>query len=462
MTFEEQAQKIASLEKENQELRERIADLERSLGLNSKNSSKPPSSDGLKKEQRSKSLRKKSGNKSGGQKGHKGYTLEQKIKPDKIINHQTPSSCHRCGREIKEEEVVEVRKRQVFEIPEPKIEVTEHRVEVKECPHCQATIQGQFPESVTAPVQYGSRLKTIVGYLQQEHFIPEARVTEIVQDLWGCPISKATVGNISKTLAQKISPVIEELSIQTKEAASKHLDETGLRIEGKTSWLHVVATKTMTWYRVSRNRKDLEPLRQIKGIVSHDHYKPYYQLPAVQHSLCNAHHLRELKALSEIERESWAQGMTKLLLLANKYRHRYGLAMIPIEIRDRLVKIYHSIVQRGLEYHQSLPPLERKNNRGQIKRRKGHNLLRRFSNYEEDVLRFLYQSNSPFTNNQAERDIRMMKCKQKISGGFRSFEGAEDFAVIRSFISTAKKQGLNVLDSLTSALQGQPFVFSYT
>lgn len=197
MTFEEQAQKIASLEKENQELRERIAELEMSLGLNSKNSSKPPSSDGLKKEKRNKSLRKKSGNKSGGQKGHKGYTLEQKNNPDKIINHQTPSNCDRCGWDIREEEVVEVRKRQVFEIPEPKIEVIEHRVGVKECPHCQAKIQGKFPESVTAPVQYGSRLKTIAGYLQQQHFIPEARVTEIFQDLWECPISKATVGKKS-------------------------------------------------------------------------------------------------------------------------------------------------------------------------------------------------------------------------------------------------------------------------
>ena len=157
MTFEEQAQKIASLEKENQELRERIAELERSLGLNSKNSSKPPSSDGLKKKKRNQSLRKKSGNKSGGQKGHKGQTLEQKNNPDKIINHQTPSNCYRCGWDIREEEVVEVRKRQVFEIPEPKIEVIEHRVGVKECPHCQATIQGKFPESVTAPVQYGSK-----------------------------------------------------------------------------------------------------------------------------------------------------------------------------------------------------------------------------------------------------------------------------------------------------------------
>ncbi len=235
-----------------------------------------------------------------------------------------------------------------------------------------------------------------------------------------------------------------------------------MRIEGKTSWLHVVATKTMTWYRVSRTRKDLEPLSQIKGIVSHDHYKPYYQLPQVQHSLCNAHHWRELKALIEIEGESWAKAMEKFLLLANKYRHRYQSAMIPQALRERLLKIYHVIVQRGLEYHQSLPPLERKNNRGKIKRRKGHNLLRRLSNYDEDVLRFLHQSNAPFTNNQAERDIRMMKCKQKISGGFRSFEGAEDFAAIRSFISTAKKQGLNVLDALTSAFKGQPFVFSYT
>ena len=417
MTFEEQAQKIASLELENQKLRERIAELERSLGLNSKNSSQPPSSDSLKKEKRSKSLRKKTGKKTGGQKGHKGSRLEAKIEPDKIINHQAPENCSRCRCDRRKEEVIAVIKRQVFEIPEPKIEVTEHRVEVKECPQCRAKIPGQFPESVVAPVQYGLRLKTIAGYLQQQH--------------------------------------------QTKQAASKHLDETGLRIEGKTSWLHVVATKTMTWYRVSRKRKDLEPLNQIQGIVTHDHDKPYYQLSQVQHSLCNAHHLRELKAISEMEQESWAQGMTKLLLLANKYRHRYQSEIIPIEIRKRLVKIYHSIIQRGLEYHQSRPPLARKNNRGKIKRRKGHNLLRRFNNYEEDVWRFLHQSNAPFTNNQAERDIRMMKCKPKISGGFRSFEGAEDFAVIRSFISTAKKQGLNILDALTSALNGKPLVFSY-
>ena len=155
--------------------------------------------------------------------------------------------------------------------------------------------------------------------------------------------------------------------------------------------------------------------------------------------------------------------MTKLLLLTNKYRHRSGLAMILTEIRDRLIKIYHFIVQRELEYHQSLLPLKRKNNnRGKIKHRKGHNLLRRLSNYDEDVLRFLHQSNAPFTNNQAERDIRMIKCKQKISSGFRSFEGAEDFAAIRFFISAAKKQGLCVLDALTSALKGQPFVFSYS
>ena len=276
MTFEEQAQKIASLEKENQKLRERIEELERRLGLNSKNSSKPPSSDGLTTEKRSQSLRKKSGQKSGGQKaeatprrrqaqgnapqeGYQGYTLEARIEPDKIINHQTPSSCHRCGWDMTEVKVIEQRKRQVFEIPKPKIEVTEHQVWVKECPLCQAKIPGKFPETVTAPVQHGERIKTIVGYQGQRHFIPSARVAEIFQDLWGCGLSKATVGNISKILAEKISPVIEEIKIQTKKAESKHLDETGLRIEGKTSWLHVVGTNTMTWYRVSKSRKDLEP-----------------------------------------------------------------------------------------------------------------------------------------------------------------------------------------------------------
>jgi len=196
----------------------------------------------------------------------------------------------------------------------------------------------------------------------------------------------------------------------------------------------------------------------MRGTVIHDHSKSYYQLPNVEHRLCNAHHLRELKALCEIEQESWAKSMTKVLLLANEYQHRYE-DRIPEAIENRLRRIYTSIIERGLRYHQSLPPLARQNIRGRRKRRVGHNLLLRLRDYAEDVWRFLTPG-VPFTNNQAERDLRMMKCKQKISGGFRSTESAENFAKIRSVISTARKQGRNLLQVLTQILRGEVILFS--
>lgn len=456
-----QEEKIAALEKENQALREKIAELERRLGIDSQTSSKPPSSDGLKKKDtnRTRSLRSKSQRPTGGQKGHRGQTLEQVSEPDKIINHSAPDCCCACGCDVSSEQVLSVFKRQVFDIPEPHLEVTEHRVEVKQCPQCQQKIQGCFPEQVKAPVQYGIRIKAISAYLQHQHFLPEDRLSETLKDLYGCPMSPGTIAKTSKSLAQNLSPVVEKLAVSVKSAPVKHLDETGLRISGKTQWLHVVSTETATWYRPCRQRKDLKPLGGMTGRVIHDHWKPYFQLEGVSHGLCNAHHLRELKALEEIEQESWAFSMRKLLTLANKYRHRYQEA-IPQPIVIRLTRLYESILHRGFVFHQSQPPLTRKSNRGRVKRRIGHNLLLRLKDYASDVLRFLTEPNVPFTNNQAERDLRMMKCKQKISGCFRAFDNALDFANIRSVLSTARKQDLNLLDVLRQALSGSPPVFS--
>ncbi len=295
---QEQEQKIIALEKENQALRERIAELERRLGIDSQTSSKPPSSDGLKKKNthRTRSLRSKSQRPTGGQKGHQGQTLEQVSKPDKIINHSAPDSCLGCGYDISTEQVVSVLKRQVFDIPEPRIEVTEHRVEVKQCPQCQQKIQGCFPEQVKAPVQYGIRIKAASAYLQHQHFLPEDRLSEALQDLYGCRMSPGTRANTSKSLAEKISGGVEKLAALVKSAPVKHLDETGFRISGKRQWLHVVSTETATWYRPTAKRKDLEPLEGMTGRVIHDHWKCYFQLKGVSHGLCNAHHLRELKA----------------------------------------------------------------------------------------------------------------------------------------------------------------------
>ena len=277
--------------------------------------------------------------------------------------------------------------------------------------------------------------------------------------MFGCRISEGTIANTSKSLAQAIAPLAELLASKVKIAPVKHLDETGFRVAGKTQWLHTVSTETMTWYRITTKRKDLEPLIGIKGIVVHDHWKPYYQLENVLHQLCNAHHLRELQALTEIENEAWAKSMKQLLCLANKYSYRYPQT-IPKPIKTRLEKLYQSIIDRGLNFHNSQPPLARKRNRGRIKRRIGHNLLLRLQNFSSDVLRFLHQSDIPFTNNQAERDLRMMKCKQKISGCFRCAERAIDFANIRSVLSTARKQNLNLLQVLADIFSAQFPVFS--
>lgn len=404
MSPEEKDQKIKSLEKENLALRERIAELERRLGLDSQTSSKPPSSDGLKKSSkiRTKSLREKGKRPSGGQKGHPGQTLEQVLEPDKVVEHPTPCSCPRCGCELGVVAVKKIIKRQVFDIPEPEIIVTEHRVAVKECPECLAQIQGSFPESVTAPAQYGVRIKAVAAYLNHQHFVPEDRLSEVLWDLFGCGMTPGTIAKTTKTLANIIEPVVSEIGSQLKAASVKHLDETGFRIGGKTNWLHVVSTETETWYRVSGKRKDIEILADIKGVVVHDHWKPYYQLLDVNHALCNAHHLRELKALEEIEQESWAKSMNKLLRLACNYKHRYPKG-IPKNIVSRLTQLYEQIIKRGLSFHSSQSPPKSKGNRGRVKRRVGHNLLLRLSNFQGDVLRFLTEPDVPFTNNQAER-----------------------------------------------------------
>jgi len=211
MTGAEKDQKIEALEKENQALRERIAELERHLGLNSENSSKPPSSDGLKKKKkRTKSLRSKSKRSSGGQKGHQGETLKQVIAPDRIIKHLAPSKCYQCGCSLSKSTVVSSIKRQVFDIPKPSIEVSEHRVEIKQCPRCNTKVKGNFPPLVKAPVQYGVRLKAISAYLQHQHLIPEKRLSEILQDIFGCRISEGTITNYSKSLAEAIISVTKQ------------------------------------------------------------------------------------------------------------------------------------------------------------------------------------------------------------------------------------------------------------
>jgi transposase len=451
-----QAAQIAACMAENTALKARIAELERQIGLNSSNSGKPPSSDGLKKPARVRSLREKSKRKSGGQKGHRGETLRQVAEPDEIENH-FPPACAECGAALTPDTSTGHAARQVFDLPEPKpLIVTEHRAHECQCANCGATTRAAFPESVNAPVQYGARIAAFVVYLLHYQLLPEARLVELMADLFGVKLSAATLASMSSACAKRVKGVVETIRDRIAGAPVKHMDETGFRVGGKMQWLHVACTMLLTFYRVCAKRGSLlSDIVGVAGVVVHDHWKPYYTMEGVLHALCNAHHLRELKALIEIEKEDWARKMQGLLRrachAANLARER------EVVLTPRLIacfeRRYEAIVAEGLAFHEAQPPLAAKTGgkrRGRAPRRTGHNLLLRFSTRKEDTLRFLPDPTVPFSNNEAERDGRMMKLRQKISGGFRSLEGADDFATVRSFISTAKKQGWKILDALTT------------
>ncbi len=446
---------IAALRAENASLKARIAELERRLGLDSSNSGKPPSSDGLKKPARVKSLRERSGKKPGGQKGHKGETLRQVADPDEVVDHYPPV-CSVCSAGLAPETSVGHSARQVFDLPQPQpLVVTEHRAHDCRCAACGAKTHAPFPDGVNAPVQYGARITAFVICLLHYQLLPEDRLVELMADLFGVKLAAATIARMSRTCAERLRGFAETVRDLVAGAAVKHMDETGFRIGGKTQWLHVASTALLTFYRVSAKRGSL--LANVVGIVVHDHWKPYYTMQGVLHALCNAHHLRELKALVEIEKEDWARKMQRLLRrgchAANLARER-GVPLKPrlIECFERR---YDAVLAEGLVFHEAQVPLARAamkgggKRRGRAPRRTGHNLLLRLATRKEDVLRFLHDPAVPFTNNQAERDGRMMKLRQKISGGFRSLEGAMDFALIRSYISTAKKQGWNIIDALS-------------
>lgn len=440
---------VAELRGQNAALVARVAELERQLGLNSSNSGKPPSSDGLKKPARVSSLREASGKKTGGQKGHRGETLRRTATPDATIDHY-PQTCASCGATLTAAMATDHVARQVFDLPEPQpLIVTEHRAHGCRCAVCDAQTRAAFPDWVTAPVQYGKRIGAFVLYLLHYQLLPEKRLAALMADLFGVHLVTATIARISQDCAERFQGFADAVRDQVAAAPVKHMDETGFRIGGKTQWLHIASTVLLTFYRVSPRRGSL--LAKVTGVVVHDHWKPYYTLTSVLHALCNAHHLRELKALVEIEKEDWARRMQRLLRRAchaTNLAREQGMPLKPglIALFERC---YDAILADGMAFHEAQPALAKAASRGRQPRRVGHNLLLRLSTRRQDVLRFLVDPRVPFTNNLAERDGRMMKLRQKISGGFRSENGAKDFAVIRSLLSTARKQGWDILQTLT-------------
>ena len=434
---------------ERQVLLARVAELERRLGLNSSNSGKPPSSDGLKKPRRVSSLREPSGKKTGGQKGHPGETRCQVANPDTTIDHYPPA-CAGCGKPLAAATATGHVARQVFDLPEPTLIVTEHRAHACHCAACGTQTRAAFPEGVSAPVQYGERIAAFVLYLLHYQLLPEKRLATLMADLFGVKLVTATIARISQDCAERFQRFADALRDQVAAAPVKHMDETGFRIGGKTQWLHIASTVWLTFYRTAAKRGSL--LANVTGIVVHDHWKPYYTMTGVLHALCNAHHLRELKALVEIEKEDWARKIQRLLRQAcqatNLARER-GVPLKPGLI-TLIERCYDTVLAEGMAFHEGQPVLTKTGRRGRPPRRVGHNLLLRLSSRKQDVLRFLTDPSVPFTNNLAERDGRMMKLRQKISGGFRSEDGARNFAVIRSILSTARKQSWNILQTLTA------------
>ena len=437
-----------------------VDELKARLSKNSSNSSKPPSSDGLKR--KPKSQRGKSDKKPGGQQGHTGRGLSQTEHPNFIVSH-SPTSCSECGTNLSEVNGSCVEKRQVFEVPQPKVEVTEHRVEQKKCPCCGENTRALFPENVRGPTQYGERVQALVAYLSHQHFIPVDRVCEILEDVFGTSLSPGTCANIDERLFRELEVFEKSLKAYLLAARVLHFDETGMRCEKKLHWVHVASSQLATLFTIHPKRgqeamNEADILPQYKGVGVHDHWFPYFSYKQMLHGLCNSHHLRELTFIHEEKKEEWAKAMKDLLIFAKKEEEQhFEQGMLPAETTLQVEQRYMRIINEGIEYHSRLPPLP-KAKRGKQKQREGKNLLDRLKEKRDCVLRFMYDFSVPFTNNQGEQDIRMVKLKQKVSGCFRKIRGGQIFCRTRSYISTARKQGWNIWDALADAIRGSPWL----
>lgn len=439
-------------------MQDRIKQLEGRLALNSKNSSKPPSSDGLTKPS-PKSLR-PSGNKpNGGQKGHSGNTLRQSAHVDETVLHRADIRCAACQQEMTEHAVVETR--QVFELPALGMQVVAHQQMRSSCT-CGAVHVGTWPAGVNAAAQYGASVKAMAVHLNQYHLVPLARTAALMQDLYGAHLSQASIQSFAQEAAAALHPTVQAIAQAVQASSVVHADETGIRITGKLHWLHCAVTATLTWLAPHAKRgtsafEALGLLQGVKGVLVHDGLISYKGLDCT-HSLCNAHHIRELVYVHEQEREKiwdcWAQEMIALLLQA---LGEVDLAGGPLtQARQAWFEgQWSELLQRGEKFN---PQTQRTGtsqdvglgSRGQLKQSKAANLLKRLRDYRQDVWRFMREDGVPFTNNLAEQALRMAKVKQKISGCFRTAHGADTFFSIRSYLATMHKQKANLFDCLVS------------
>ena len=440
--IEQQAQRIAQLETELDQLRAQV-------NQNSQNSHKPPSSEGYRK---APAIPKTQTGPRGGQPGHRGETLSMIDHPD-TLDELRPERCASCGASLLGLEVETAERRQLFDLPEPRLVVHEYRRPVCRCPGCGHRNQAAFPEAVTAPVQYGAGVSALATLLHNDYHVPVAKVSRLFCDLFGYRLNEATIQAANRRTAAALVASQAAIDAHIAQAAVAHADETGLRCAGRLHWLHVLSTPSLSTYFVhaKRGRQALESssslLGRFAGCLIHDCWGSYFVVHSGRHGLCNAHLIRELRALSE-QGAAWAGALIAVLLEGHHYKATQGV--VPPSVYWSLKQRYFGLLRQGLATH---PMPVQQAGRGRKKRGKARSLIRRLIRYHAAVWRFAHDASVPFTNNQAERDLRMSKVKQKVNGGFRTEEGARVFAQVRGFSSTARKQGKQVFKELRRALQ---------
>ena len=450
----------AEMVQQVQILTARVQELEARLNTDSHNSHKPPSSDGLTKLPRRRSRRQRSGKVAGGQVGHPGVTLLQVAKPDQVVPH-APQACPACGARLDAGSLETKERRQVFELPPSRPVVIEHQVLQGRCPHCQRVSAGEFPPDVTQPVQYGPGVKALAVYLQEYQHLPFARLQEFFRDVLQLPLSAGTLAQARETCATHLESTVNAIKQAVRQAAVVNFDETGIRIAGKTQWLHVASTPDLTYYAVQAKRGQtamnaIGILPAFTGTAVHDALHAYLTY-ACQHGLCNAHLLRDLTAAGEATDQTWPKQISELLLVikaAVEQAQTAGQVQLTPQCANDFIERYQHLIEPALQANPAPPPVRGRQGR----QRQGplRNLLLRLKIHQTAVLAFMSDFQVPFDNNLAERDLRMAKVRQKIAGGFRSWRGAEIFAILRGYISTIRKQHQNVLAALNRVFAGNP------
>jgi len=456
--LEELEARVAQLEADNTALRAENAELKRRLGMNSTNSSKPPSSDGLAKPA-PKSLRGKSGRKPGGQSGHPGSTLALVANPNERLRHE-PGACAGCGGDLADAPEVGVERRQVFDLPPITVRVTEHQLITRRC-SCGVATRGDAPEGVAAPVQYGPRITAIILYLYVGQFLSKKRTAQALAELFGTPVSEGTVAALTTRAAGGLDEFLGVVRDRVVEAEVAGFDETGLRVAGTLHWVHCARTDkyTLITCHPKRGTKGIDNagvLTMFRGVAVHDAWAPYDTYADVDHQLCCAHALRELAGVADtVSRENewcWAeQTADALVAMQNLVTDAItaGADTVDVDALDSQITLYRSAVQIGIS--QTAP-------RGGKVMKKHNALAHRLLDRQDDYLRFTTDWRIPADNNGSERDIRMIKLRQKVSGCLRTLAGARQFCAIRSYLSTAAKHGNNFFEVLVMLAEGRPWL----